>query len=85
MLRTRRRAQARSAKGVTKNIDRPWKERDHALFVAYAPLKNPRYAISVVVEHGGSGSGSAAPIASKIMKYIFKNKINLMKKNLTNV
>ena len=41
--------------GITENIDRPWKERDHALFVAYAPRKNPRYAAVVVVEHGGSG------------------------------
>ncbi|MEC8672814.1 MAG: penicillin-binding protein 2 [Pseudomonadota bacterium] len=49
--------------GITKNIERPWKERDHALFVGYAPVKNPRYAVSVVVEHGGSGSSMAAPIA----------------------
>ena len=48
--------------GITKNIERPWKERDHALFVGYAPVKNPRYAVSVVVEHGGSGSSMAAPI-----------------------
>ena len=49
--------------GITKNIERPWKERDHALFVGYAPVKNPRYAVAVVVEHGGSGSSMAAPIA----------------------
>jgi penicillin-binding protein 2 len=53
--------------GITKNIDRPWKERDHALFVAYAPINAPKYAISVVVEHGGSGSSMAAPIARDIM------------------
>lgn len=53
--------------GITKNIDRPWKERDHALFVGYAPISAPRYAISVVVEHGGSGSSMAAPIARDIM------------------
>ena len=41
----------------------PWEERHHALFVGYAPVKNPRYAVSVVVEHGGSGSSMAAPIA----------------------
>jgi penicillin-binding protein 2 len=45
----------------------PWIERDHALFVAYAPLGNPRYAISVVVEHGGGGSRVAAPIARDIL------------------
>ena len=58
-------------KGIIDNIDRPWKERDHALFVAYAPVNNPRYAISVVVEHGGSGSSMAAPIAHDIFEYIF--------------
>ena len=57
--------------GITDNIDRPWKERDHALFVAYAPVKNPRYAISVIVEHGGSGSSMAAPIAQDIFEHIF--------------
>ena len=43
--------------------DLPWERRDHALFVGYAPYDNPRYAISVVVEHGGGGSHVAAPIA----------------------
>ena len=58
---------AQREKGITKNIDRPWAERDHALFVAYAPVKNPRYSISVVVEHGGSGSSTAAPVARDIL------------------
>lgn len=53
--------------GVKKNEDLPWKERDHALFVAYAPEDNPRYSIAVVVEHGGGGSAVAAPIARDIM------------------
>lgn len=53
--------------GVKKNANLPWKERDHALFVAYAPEQAPRYAISVVVEHGGGGSAVAAPIARDIM------------------
>lgn len=44
-----------------------WKHRHHALFVGYAPLANPRYACSVVVEHGGSGSGAAAPLARDIL------------------
>ncbi|HKJ73703.1 MAG TPA: penicillin-binding protein 2, partial [Alphaproteobacteria bacterium] len=49
--------------GVIKNKDKPWIERDHALFIAFGPVDAPRYAISVVVEHGSSGSGTAAPIA----------------------
>ncbi len=48
----------------------PWNLRDHALFVAYVPFDNPRYAISVIVEHGGSGSGAAAPIAKKIAEWL---------------
>ncbi len=61
-------------KGIIKNIDRDWKKRDHALFVGYAPFKKPRYAISVVVEHGGSGSTMAAPIARDVFKKIFNLK-----------
>lgn len=55
------------AAGVTKNEDLPWERRDHALFVGYAPVENPRYAVSVIVEHGGGGSRAAAPIARDIM------------------
>ena len=58
--------------GLLKNEDRPWKKRDHALFVGYAPVINPRYAISVVVEHGGSGSSTAAPIARDVFKNLLK-------------
>ena len=47
-----------------------YKKRDHALFVAFAPYSDPKYAISVVVEHGGTGSGSAAPIAKKVIKKV---------------
>ena len=53
--------------GLLKNKDRPWKDRDHALFVAFAPLSAPRYAAAVVVEHGGSGSGVAAPLVRDIL------------------
>jgi len=53
--------------GVRKNEELPWRFRDHALFVGYAPIENPRYAISVVVEHGGGGSSVAAPIARDVM------------------
>ena len=49
--------------GVITNDRLPWKQRDHALFVAFAPADNPKYAVSVVVEHGSSGSGTAGPIA----------------------
>jgi len=55
--------------GVIKNEDLPWKMRDHALFTCFAPFKNPKYALSVVVEHGGSGSKVAAPIARDIMLF----------------
>jgi penicillin-binding protein 2 len=57
--------------GVIKNEKLPWKERDHALFVAYAPAHAPRYAASVVVEHGGGGSKAAAPIARDILRETF--------------
>jgi penicillin-binding protein 2 len=60
--------------GITKNIERPWKERDHALFVGYAPVKNPRYAVSVVVEHGGSGSSMAAPIAKATLQRVLQTR-----------
>ena len=56
------------ASGVLKNAERPWKERDHALFVAFAPVEAPRYAVAVVVEHGGSGSRAAAPVARDILR-----------------
>ena len=48
----------------------PYKERDHAWFIAFGPYKKPRYAISVLVEHGGSGSKTAAPIAKKLFKLV---------------
>ena len=51
------------ASGVIKNEQLPWNRRDHALFVGYAPADAPRYAVSVVVEHGGGGSAVAAPVA----------------------
>ena len=52
---------------VLKNEERPWEDRDHALFVGYAPMNKPRYAVSVVVEHGGNGSKAAAPVARDIL------------------
>ena len=55
-----------------KQKDIEYKDRDHALFVAFAPYKNPQYAISVLVEHGGSGGKAAAPIARKIIKKVLE-------------
>lgn len=57
---------AERARGVFRNEDLPWERRDHALYVNYAPLENPRIAVSVIVEHGGGGSKAAAPIARDI-------------------
>ena len=48
----------------------PYEQRDHALFIGFAPYKQPRYSISVVIEHGGSGSSMAAPIAKKVIKKV---------------
>ena len=59
--------------GVTKNEDLPWAQRDHALFVGFAPVAAPRYAVSVVVEHGGSGSKVAAPIARRVLLSALEN------------
>ena len=60
---------AERARGVISNDQLPWNRRDHGLFVAYAPVDNPRYAISLVVEHGGGGSTAAAPIARDILLF----------------
>ncbi len=57
---------AERARGVTKNDQLPWNRRDHALFVCYGPYDNPKYAVAVVVEHGGGGSLAAAPIARDV-------------------
>ena len=48
----------------------PYEERDHALYIAFGPYNNPTYAVSIIVEHGGSGSSAAAPIAKKLFKLI---------------
>ena len=47
----------------------PWERRDHALFAAFAPSDDPRIAVAVVVEHGGSGSRAAAPVARAIIDH----------------
>ena len=53
-----------------KTFEIPYEERDHALYVAFGPYKSPRYALSIVVEHGGNGSTTAAPMAKKLFKLI---------------
>ena len=58
--------------GLKKQEELPWEYRHHAAFVCFAPSDNPRYAISVLIEHGGSGSGVAAPIARDIMLELLK-------------
>lgn len=55
------------ARGVSNNADLPWNRRDHALFVGYAPADDPKYAVAVLVEHGGGGSTAAAPIARDVL------------------
>ncbi|MCC6001424.1 MAG: penicillin-binding protein 2 [Pararhodobacter sp.] len=57
---------AERASGVRRQDQLPWNRRNHGLFVCYAPENAPRYAVSVVVEHGGGGSSAAAPIARDI-------------------
>ena len=70
-----------------KQSDIKYLERDHAWFVAFAPVNNPRYAISVLVEHGGSGSKAAAPLASKIIKKVLErhqNRSSYQNQNIEN-
>mgnify|MGYP005993329075 CR=1 FL=1 len=64
-----------------KTFEIPYEERDHALYIAFGPYKNPRYALSILVEHGGNGSTTAAPMAKKLFKLIidrhaFRESIN---------
>ena len=53
-----------------KTFEIPYEQRDHALYIAYGPYINPRYAVSVIIEHGGNGSTTAAPMAKKLFKLI---------------
>ena len=71
-VQVRRITQREREGGVIKNKDLPWRFRDHALFVGYGPVEAPRYAIAVVVEHGGGGSAVAAPIARDVMTATLK-------------
>ena len=53
-----------------KTFQIPYEERDHALYVAFGPYKSPRYALSIIIEHGGSGGTVAAPLAKDLFKMI---------------
>ena len=66
----------------------PYKSRDHALYIAFAPYKNPRYAISILIEHGGSGGKVAAPIAKKLIKFVIDRhdlRENRRSQNMVNI
>ena len=65
-----RKITAEERKLKLKNKDLPYEKRDHSLFIAFAPYKKPRYAFSIIIEHGGAGSAEAAPIAKKIIKKV---------------
>ena len=69
-VQVRRIGHAEREQGVRKNEDLPWQMRDHAIFVGFAPVHEPAYAVAVVVEHGGSGSKVAAPIARDVLSEI---------------
>ncbi|RPG94360.1 MAG: penicillin-binding protein 2 [Candidatus Pelagibacter sp. TMED263] len=60
-----------------------YENRDHALFIAFAPVNDPKYAISVVVEHGGTGSKSAAPIAKQVIKKVLER--HSLRKSVNNL
>ncbi len=66
-VQVRRITEAERKQGITKNEDRVWKYRDHANFVGVAPFNNPRWVVSVYIEHAGSGSADAAPVARDVI------------------
>ena len=57
----------------TKEIEDKFK--DHSVFVGFAPINNPKYIASVVIENGGSGSAVAAPIAHKILNFAYQENV----------
>lgn len=71
----RRISMAEREGGVRKNDTLEWRLRDHALFICFAPVANPQYALSLVIEHGGSGSGAAAPAARDIMLKVLQRNV----------
>ena len=69
-----------------KTSEIPYQDRDHALYVAFGPYKNPDYALSIIVEHGGSGSTTAAPMATKLSKLIVdRHQLRKNNKNLKHI
>lgn len=64
-------AQVRKIVGSQRGQSGDWKYRDHGLFVFFAPYDNPRYAGSVVIEHGLGGARAAAPVAKDVLTYLF--------------
>jgi penicillin-binding protein 2 len=71
-VQVRRISKDERLKGVTPNSKLDWHLRDHSLFVGYVPHNKPRYAVSVVIEHGGGGAQVAAPIARDIMVQLLR-------------
>ncbi|UCH81398.1 MAG: penicillin-binding protein 2 [Nitrospiraceae bacterium] len=63
--------------GGSEEKDIPEKFRDHAWFVAFAPVDNPKIVVSVFIEHGGHGSSAAAPIARNIIDTFYKGRVKL--------
>jgi len=59
-------------RGVRTQEQMPWHLRDHAMFLGFAPIHDPKYAIVVIVEHGGWGSQVAAPLARDILLKVQK-------------
>lgn len=78
----RRITAAERAKGVIKNEDLPWDKRDHALFVSFGPVANPRFACAVVIEHGGGGGAVAAPIARELMLEALKKYVPISERKI---
>ena len=74
-VQVRRISKRERLSGVLKNEELPWNRRDHALFVGFAPSHRPRYAAAVVVMHGGSGSGVAAPIVRDLLSAVQRKEI----------
>jgi penicillin-binding protein 2 len=68
----RRISQAERDHGLRKIKDVPWKERDHALFVAFAPIVAPRYVCAVVIEHGGESAGGGSAVAAPICRDLLR-------------
>lgn len=65
-------SQVSRASSDTAQDDLPWGERDHALFVAYFPADAPRYAVSAIVEHGGGGGATAAPLVRYVIEAVLQ-------------